>query len=1199
MALKPGQLKCINTLDEPLVVAAGAGSGKTFTLTKRIVNALTSGYVDDIDQVLAITFTKKAAGELKSRVKASLRDAGMIDQALKVDEAWISTIHGMCSRILRSNAVQLGIDPSFSVADDVVLREMRRSAVEVALEEMRDSSADEFEVMFSEYQASSFGSAFGSASVEDMVLRLVEKIPAQEDGIMLMQLGDPVSPVAVLDKVASALSLMMSLAEGQNDSASKAKFIAQAQLASEEIARLVNEGRLDAADALSVMGLLPTSCNFGKADFKETAKSLLGEITAEAVSLRLSAAQPLFETILKISNRAAEILDKLKHRAGVLSNDDLLLFASQAIANHPDIAASLEDKFKLIMIDEFQDTDQSQVDMIKRLAGPDASRLCVVGDAQQSIYRFRGADVSVYRRHLSDVQARNADDIIYLPDNFRSHRDVLSFVDRIFERDDMFGKEFMSLAPSRDEKEVKKPFLGDGARIVVRHVSYPTRGGTELMRLSSARAIAEELSNLSKAGHSAGDMVILLGTMSHADVYAAAVRDIGLSCVIAGGSVLKNAPETALIVSLLNWLANPACEDGLFGVLSSPLFGLTADELIEVATARRQNGSVRRRDLHEGVRALGKAVVSDFEAQGIDGAPLSSRLAQAVTVLRRARQRVGVSSVRSIVNDLLVESGWITRMQHQGEEGRASVANMYKLVRLVGEAEEACPRGSATLAERFASQVAGMVQAPGALSVSGGNFVRIMTIHASKGLEFPIVAVAEMKSSGSDSSALLLDSVDGRIFVSLDLGKSVSGMKGPVANVGKALDDALDEELLEDEIPSKMASCGDVLELRALMRRRAMLGETEEAKRLLYVALTRAKEALIVATFGNRTKDNANGAPKNAFSSIGPALTGANDWFAPGVTMHEFGGTTLARVQHVALEKDDAGDSGSSSQGSSDDKFAVPVDKSLSGLSDRVFLHDRRGIFSYTAVSDASHSGSLLADLASKHAVETSLPDVGVFGAPVEGDPLRDDAWLDEKQPADDRATDFGTAFHLLAQYAVIARGPGEALRMPPDSRIDAVCRQCGVEYGSRFRLTQALAAWFESDLAHDVATDDASLSAEVPFFVDVPDGHGGSVYLEGEIDLLVISSSNPKGLARVVDYKTGGNLSENDGEVRVKHVLQASCYAYALLRAGFDAVEATFVRVEQRSLNGQPQIVRYRFESRDQDSLAHAIAHAHAKACA
>ena len=170
---------------------------------------------------------------------------------------------------------------------------------------------------------------------------------------------------------------------------------------------------------------------------------------------------------------------------------------------------------------------------------------------------------------------------------------------------------------------------------------------------------------------------------------------------------------------------------------------------------------------------------------------------------------------------------------------------------------------------------------------------------------------------------------------------------------------------------------------------------------------------------------------------------------------------------------------------------------------------------------------------------------------------------------------------------------------MPPESRIDAVCRQCGVEYGSRFRLTQALAAWFESDLAYDVATDDASLSAEVPFFVDVPDGHGGSVYLEGEIDLLAVSSSNPKDLARVVDYKTGGNLSENDGEVRVKHVLQASCYAYALLRAGFDAVEATFVRVEQRSLNGQPQIVRYRFESRDQGSLAQAIAHAHAKACA
>ena len=113
MALTSGQQACIRTLDRSLVVAAGAGSGKTFTLTQRIAYALESGALDDIERVCAITFTNKAAGELKARIKAELRARGLADQALKVDDAWISTIHGMCARILRAHALELDLDPAF------------------------------------------------------------------------------------------------------------------------------------------------------------------------------------------------------------------------------------------------------------------------------------------------------------------------------------------------------------------------------------------------------------------------------------------------------------------------------------------------------------------------------------------------------------------------------------------------------------------------------------------------------------------------------------------------------------------------------------------------------------------------------------------------------------------------------------------------------------------------------------------------------------------------------------------------------------------------------------------------------------------------------------------------------------------------------------------------------------------------------
>ncbi|WP_270575496.1 UvrD-helicase domain-containing protein, partial [Candidatus Collinsella stercoripullorum] len=132
-ALMPQQREIVTTLDRPLFVSAGAGSGKTFTLTRRILWALSpeSGpFIDHLDQVLAITFTKDAAAEIRERVRAALIGAGMAEEALTVDDAWISTIHGMCSRILRAHALELGIDPEFTVvedADELVARAVDRA----------------------------------------------------------------------------------------------------------------------------------------------------------------------------------------------------------------------------------------------------------------------------------------------------------------------------------------------------------------------------------------------------------------------------------------------------------------------------------------------------------------------------------------------------------------------------------------------------------------------------------------------------------------------------------------------------------------------------------------------------------------------------------------------------------------------------------------------------------------------------------------------------------------------------------------------------------------------------------------------------------------------------------------------------------------------------------------------------------------
>ena len=134
----PAQRRVIETLDRPLFVSAGAGSGKSSTLAERVAWALMPGsgeggrpYLDGIDQVLIITFTHAAADEIKDKVRARLRSAGLAEQALAVDGAWISTIHGMCSRIIRRHALELGVDPQFRMGGETELDEMRRAAEEL------------------------------------------------------------------------------------------------------------------------------------------------------------------------------------------------------------------------------------------------------------------------------------------------------------------------------------------------------------------------------------------------------------------------------------------------------------------------------------------------------------------------------------------------------------------------------------------------------------------------------------------------------------------------------------------------------------------------------------------------------------------------------------------------------------------------------------------------------------------------------------------------------------------------------------------------------------------------------------------------------------------------------------------------------------------------------------------------------------
>ena len=1194
MALTPGQKKCVDTLVGPVAVSAGAGSGKTFTLTRRIVHSLECGFVSGIDEVLAITFTSKAAGEIKSRVKGALKACGRSDQALLVDSAWISTIHGACARMLRAHALDLGIAPDFTVADEAAASDMLDAALEEVLGSENDIiSPGDYDALFTEYAARQVGSV-SAASVEGMVRDIVVAAQSSPEGMAsIVPAPSAASPCKLLARMASLVGDITAVCEAQKPGKTRDAFLDGTARALEGLEAAQQQGEEPSPEqVLGLFNAFPVpSRAFGTSEYKEFAAEAAQGYLSLMMEARLALAEPRMHEVIDLSGRVFDAYRRRKREAGMLDNDDLLTMASRMFSEHPEIAAEYANRFKLIMVDEFQDTDQLQVNMVKRMAGKNFERLCTVGDAQQSIYRFRGADVSVYDRHLASVANTNEAGLIELADNFRSHVDVLAFVDCVFSQPSVFGRSFMSLSASRDSDRIDCPYQGSDPRIEVQLTTYPRGVASDTARAAVAQRIAQRFAKLVDEGHSAGDMVVLLGSMRCADVYANAIREQGLSCVVSGGSIFGRAPEVRLAVRLAEVIANPKDTEVLFEVLSSEIFALTADDFIDLSTGLDElRGIPRRRSLDSGVSVCAAA---ENEASFTPG------LRAAVRTLKKAAVRVRLEPLSEVMEGVLIDSGWLRRLEDEGAEGLARAANVYKACRLARDIERRKGSGPAQTAVELRAHIEIAKEAPGSLSSKSGDFVRIMTVHASKGLEFPIVAVAELRSDEVRSSRMVRTTLNGKTYLSLDAGATATRLTAKQSQlIAKCTsvdpfegdeDDEFYQQLIENP--------GDhsPVEVRCAIRQHEHLGETEETRRLLYVALTRAQEAIICAIAGKTTKDDPTGLAKSVWGSVESALCGEGNAFEPGVTLLDFGGESPARVERIdlAVESEEPYDSEvagaeaanqeegcSLADGSDPARRTIEIPEVLphSELLAQAWPASRADVFSYSSIAHSSSGEVEASSLEEELALPKALPIEEPGFSEVD-----EAAWTAIRASLSgdaDKATDLGTAFHRLAQQAVCTHAESAALVCPDKSHVDALARHCGLSDLQRIRLTEALARWFESDLAARVATF-SRLRAEVPFFVRV--GRGASApFMEGEIDLLADGEDGRTAL--VVDYKTGGSPGETPTQLHEKHRLQALCYAYALLMQGYESTEFAFVRVEQPddTKEGQPQQVNYTFTAAD-----------------
>lgn len=1201
--LMPQQLQVVKTLDRPLFVSAGAGSGKTFTLTRRIVYALSpeSGpFVEHLDQVLAITFTKDAAAEIRDRVRRALIEEGMDEEALTVDDAWISTIHGMCSRILRAHALELGIDPEFTVLTDT--DELMDQAVEHVLgrataPDAAPQLAASLKALYAWYPMAGEGGPFGAGTTIKGLVRDLLELSSQLPGGM--------------DDVR--------VARGQADTSALADAY-RAALGASKAATEKAQVALDAIDAFEASGKtmedavrLMMSCSMpraSKAFPKEQVELLKAEAADAFINIALACGGPALDALVGLARAVEAEYRALKADQSALDNNDLLRMAYEALRDYPAIRAAYEGRFKMVMIDEFQDTDQMQVDLIRYLTGAGERALCTVGDAQQSIYRFRGAEVEVFRRQERKVgssaapEAAVASDapvgeLVKLVRNFRSHDEVLRYVARVFDGDTgglMQG--FLDLEPSDKRKDKLK------AKASRRQALFVAGGSTQERTQAKARAIAERFQTLVKAGQPQGSMVLLLGRMTNADVYAQAFRDQGLDCVIAGGSVFAQAAEVQTVCALVCALANPAdTAQGLMPLLASPMFALGAQEFLALATKLdEQTGETSRRNIDAGI-------MSDSDVPGLQNLPLVTRARE---VLRYALRRVGRDSFAAIVRDVVNASGWFVRLAQRGPEGKAIAANVLKALDAVAEAEAELGNSPRSIALAFDRFLAGK-EAPGALNEEGDGAVRIMTVHASKGLEYPVVAVVECFGVRKSSGAAQMGRVDGGAQVvalpaRFDGVKLADGtfVKGDDikkqfehAFKGKGTSLWLPPELMED-----VCATGSPAEAFARLRNDDLQLSLEERARLLYVAMTRAGELVILAMDAGVSRGKVTAPTFDVETDLTydvlrrilptdsldmPQLDSDRlvfDNSQPGdyelISLADFTFGEQAFEANASLDAEgrlvrgdvDVADNAAHSTvpGPADpkpDAFELVYPQAV-GVRMGICPFPVRDSYSYSSIAVALHAES------EDRAAEALVPmDESGDDAESDGSEMAD-ADVAAVEPAGNPMA-LGSAFHAACQW-LIEMG-ADAL---PVERADALARLWRLTPEQRERFDVALDRWLKSSVRAELLAWPC-IRAEVPFFslgCEDEDIARYGAYAEGAIDALATDPADPS-RALVIDYKTGGTPDETPEQLLEKHALQARVYADVLHKAGFEVVTVKFVRVERANPTifvnpAEPQVVTY-----------------------
>ena len=844
-----------NDLDSNLIVEAAAGTGKTTAMVGRMVQLVLNKKCD-ISRIAAVTFTRKAAAELKARFRVRLEQLAAqgngdmyLDNALdRMESCFIGTIHSFCMKMLRERPVEAGVNLSFVQADDADNRHLRQRAWENLVSGRAEGCPDIKQLLA--------GDQIELADLEEGFFSYtqypdIENWPVAGDKFQAPDIDKARS------KLRNYLEHIDQLPRELKGKKSSTDII---HLYSRIKFRVAGRGIENMSSLCSVLELFEVNKpSMNRDSIKTLGKNRSDEEKDAFSKFSTEIAQPVldywrskrYEKILQIYSAAATEYNRLRFQEGKLNYQDLLMKTAALLRDKPNVREYFSKRFSRILVDEFQDTDPIQAEIIMFLVASDSTvtdwRKCtprpgslfIVGDPKQSIYRFRRADIHTYEevKRLLTQNGKSSEQVLHLSTNFRTSPELIDWVNSVFDPsgpeeneetrfpagENDFSPAYIPLAPGRpvtgdrfrspvrvirydkDESKSNEYITEHEPDMIARYIRHALDGNLELPRFIA------DTGSYEYTAASEDDFLIVTWKTKNLKRYAEALDRYGIAHEVTGGTMLNELRELNLLLRCLEIISRPDNPVPLVGILTGELYGISDRELYEYYR-------------HGRCFSLLDADIPADREELKDNSVLAAilELKEMASLFRQCPAPVAL--------DMLVERLGFRILASSGWGGEMRLGSLEKALEIL-KRDAGRDGGPLAMAERLRELIEAGENYDGISAVSGQRrMVRIMNLHKVKGLEAPVVFLADPTGGHSFKPSFHVERERGRGSGYLKVEKSTQGYHKPVLAYPVGWQNFSERE--------EMFTDG-------------------EKKRLLYVAATRAGVMLVISDRESRKNYNA------------------------------------------------------------------------------------------------------------------------------------------------------------------------------------------------------------------------------------------------------------------------------------------------------------------------------------------------------